>query len=64
MTDIDRAPDRVRVHLGEPFAIVADVTPAAAAELGLRARRARVVRGEGDRHPGARRLSPGGYWPA
>jgi molybdate transport system ATP-binding protein len=35
VTDIDRAPDRVRVHLGEPFGIVADVTPAAAAELGL-----------------------------
>jgi molybdate transport system ATP-binding protein len=34
--DIDRAPDRVRVHLDEPFEIVADVTPTAAAELGLR----------------------------
>jgi molybdate transport system ATP-binding protein len=33
--DLDRAPDRVRVHFAEPFALVADVTPAAAAELGL-----------------------------
>ena len=36
VTDIDRTPDRVRVHLDEPFSIVADVTPTAAAELGLR----------------------------
>jgi len=36
VTDIDQTPDRVRVHLDEPFAIVADVTPTAAAELGLR----------------------------
>jgi molybdate transport system ATP-binding protein len=33
--DLDRAPDRVRVHFAEPFALVADVTPAAAAELAL-----------------------------
>ena len=33
--DVDRAPDRVRVHFTEPFALVADVTPAAASELAL-----------------------------
>ena len=33
--DLDRAPDRVRVHFGEPFALVADITPAAAAELAV-----------------------------
>jgi len=33
--DLDRAPDRVRVHFAEPFALVADVTPAAASELAL-----------------------------
>jgi molybdate transport system ATP-binding protein len=33
--DVDRAPDRVRVHFAEPFALVADVTPGAAAELAL-----------------------------
>ncbi len=35
MHDVDRAPDRVRVHFTEPFALVADVTPAAASELAL-----------------------------
>jgi molybdate transport system ATP-binding protein len=33
--DLDRAPDRVRVHFRAPFALVADVTPAAASELAL-----------------------------
>ena len=33
--DVDRAPDRVRVHFAEPFALVADVTPGAQAELAL-----------------------------
>ena len=33
--DLDRAPDRVRVYFSDPFALVADVTPAAAAELAL-----------------------------
>ena len=33
--DVDRAPDRVRVHFAEPFALVADVTPGAASELAL-----------------------------
>ena len=33
--DIDRAPGRVRVYFEAPFALVADVTPAAAAELAL-----------------------------
>jgi molybdate transport system ATP-binding protein len=35
VTDLDRAPGRVRVHFSAPFALVADVTPAAAAELAL-----------------------------
>ena len=35
MTDLDQAPERVRVHFDAPFALVADVTPAAAAELAL-----------------------------
>ncbi len=35
VSDLDRAPDRVRVHFATPFAVVADVTPAAAAELEL-----------------------------
>jgi molybdate transport system ATP-binding protein len=34
--DIDRAPDRVRVHFDGPIAIVADVTPSSAAEMGIR----------------------------
>jgi molybdate transport system ATP-binding protein len=33
--DVDRTPDRVRVHFAEPFALVADVTPAAVSELAL-----------------------------
>jgi molybdate transport system ATP-binding protein len=33
--DVDRAPDRVRVHFTEPFALVADVTPAAMSDLAL-----------------------------
>jgi molybdate transport system ATP-binding protein len=33
--DVDRAPERVRVHFTQPFALVADVTPAAASELAL-----------------------------
>jgi molybdate transport system ATP-binding protein len=33
--DLDRGPDRVRVHFTEPFALVAHVTPAAASELAL-----------------------------
>ena len=35
VTDLDQAPDRVRVHFDTPFSLVADVTPAAAAELRL-----------------------------
>jgi molybdate transport system ATP-binding protein len=35
VSDLDRAPDRVRVHFASPFALTADVTPAAAAELAL-----------------------------
>ena len=35
VTDIDQAPDRVRVYFDSPIALVADVTPAAAAELAL-----------------------------
>lgn len=35
VTDLDMAPDRVRVHFDTPFAFVADVTPAAAIELEL-----------------------------
>jgi molybdate transport system ATP-binding protein len=33
--DLDRAPDRVRVYFAEPYALVADVTPAAESELAL-----------------------------
>jgi molybdate transport system ATP-binding protein len=33
--DIDRAPGRVRISFEEPFVLVADITPAAAAELAL-----------------------------
>jgi molybdate transport system ATP-binding protein len=33
--DVDRGPDRVRVHFTAPLTLVADVTPAAAAELDL-----------------------------
>ncbi len=35
VSDLDRASDRVRVHFATPFALTADVTPAAAAELAL-----------------------------
>jgi molybdate transport system ATP-binding protein len=35
VADVDRAPDRVRVHFAAPLELVADVTPAAAAELAL-----------------------------
>ena len=35
VSDLDRATDRVRVHFASPFAVTADVTPAAAAELAL-----------------------------
>jgi len=35
VTDIDQAPDRVRVHFDAPVPLVADVTPAAALELAL-----------------------------
>jgi molybdate transport system ATP-binding protein len=35
VTDIDQAPDRVRVHFDAPIPLVADVTPAAALELAL-----------------------------
>ena len=35
VADLDNAADRVRVHLDRPIALVADVTPAAAAELAL-----------------------------
>jgi molybdate transport system ATP-binding protein len=36
VSDVDQAPDRVRVHFDAPIALVAEVTPAAAAELALR----------------------------
>ena len=35
VTDVDQAPDRVRVHFDAPIPLVADVTPAAALELAL-----------------------------
>jgi molybdate transport system ATP-binding protein len=35
VTDVDQAPDRVRVHFDTPIPLVADVTPAAALELAL-----------------------------
>ena len=35
VSDLDQAPDRVRVHFAAPIALVADVTPAAAVELAL-----------------------------
>jgi molybdate transport system ATP-binding protein len=35
VADLDRATDRVRVHLASPFALAADITPAAATELAL-----------------------------
>jgi molybdate transport system ATP-binding protein len=35
VSDVDQAPDRVRVHFDAPIALVAEVTPAAAAELAL-----------------------------
>ena len=35
VSDVDQGPDRVRVHFAHPFALVADVTPSAAAELRL-----------------------------
>jgi molybdate transport system ATP-binding protein len=35
VSDVDRAADRVRVHFAAPIPLVADVTPAAAADLAL-----------------------------
>ena len=57
VSDVDQAPDRVRVHFDAPIALVADVTPAAAARARARAGRRSVVRGEGHRDPGARPLT-------
>ena len=35
VSDVDQAPDRVRVHFGAPIALIAEVTHAGAAELAI-----------------------------
>jgi molybdate transport system ATP-binding protein len=35
VTDVDHTPDRVRVRFADPIAMIAEVTPSSAAELGL-----------------------------
>ena len=38
VSDVDQAPDRVRVHFRAPIKLIAEVTPAGAAELAIRRR--------------------------
>ena len=57
VTDLDVLADRVRVRLEGAVTVVAEVTTAAADELGVARRPRALERGEGDRRPGVSRLS-------